>query len=231
MILEAAGDREHGRVLDNGCGIGAYLERLAPAAAYAVGLEFDHDRARSAKERSLDVLSGRAERLPFPGKSFDLILSHEVIEHVDDDRAAMVEMVRSLRPINGDHPGGRLILFVPNRGYPFETHGVYWRGKYRYGNVPFVNYLPNSLRNRLAPHVRVYSGRQLEQLVSGLPVRLVNRTVIFGAYDNLIWRWPRLGKILRSVLQGLERTPLRALGLSHVWVLERVAGEYEIGRT
>jgi SAM-dependent methyltransferase len=221
MILEAASGRERGWVLDNGCGVGAYLERLAPAATRAIGLEFDIVRAAEARGRSRLILSGRGEQLPFPDSSFDLIISHEVIEHVDDDRAAITEMVRALRPPSGDTPGGRLVLFVPNRGYPFETHGIYWRGRYRYGNVPLVNYLPSSLRNRLAPHVRVYSGPQLERLFSELPVRIVHRTVIYGAYDNLIARWPTLGRLLRFKLQLLERTPLRALGLSHFWVVER----------
>jgi SAM-dependent methyltransferase len=198
MIRKAADGRERGVVLDNGCGVGAYLERLAPAASRAIGLEFDLERSAGARERSLEVLSGRGERLPFPDSAFDLVLSHEVIEHVDDDRAAITEMVRTLRPPSGDAPGGRLVLFVPNRGYPFETHGIYWQGKYRYGNFPFVNYLPGSLRNRLAPHVRVYSGRDLERLFDGLPIRIVHRTVIFGAYDNLIARWSTLGRLSKE---------------------------------
>ena len=41
MILAMAGGRERGRVLDNGCGVGVYLERLKPLAEFAVGLEFD----------------------------------------------------------------------------------------------------------------------------------------------------------------------------------------------
>jgi SAM-dependent methyltransferase len=243
MILKAAGGRERGWVLDNGCGIGMYLERLAPLAERAIGLEFDFDRAdeahgrslevlsargRSPEDlsghiRSLEVLSARGEQLPFPDDSFDLILSHEVVEHVDNDRAAVTEMVRALRPPSGDILGGRLVLFVPNRGYPFETHGIFWRGEYRYGNIPFVNYLPRSIRDRLAPHVRAYSSRDLERLFDGLAVRLIHRTVIFGAYDNLIARRPIVGRTLRSALQGLERTPLRAIGLSHFWVLERVS--------
>jgi hypothetical protein len=113
------------------------------------------------------------------------------------------------------------VLFVPNRGYPFETHGVYWRGRYRFGNIPLVNYLPRVLRDRLAPHVRAYSRAALQALFAGLPVRFVQRTVIFGAYDNLIARWPRAGRLLRAALQGLERTPLRAFGLSHFWVVEK----------
>jgi len=223
MILRAADGRERGSVLDNGCGVGAYLEHLTPDATPAIGLEFDIARAAEAHDRSLEVLCGRGEKLPFPDSAFDLILSHEVIEHVDDDRAAIVEMVRSLRPPSRETQGGRLVLFVPNRGYPFETHGIYWGGKYRYGNVPLVNYLPSSLRNRLAPHVRVYSGGQLERLFSELPVRIVHRTVIYGAYDNLIARWPTFGRLLRFKLHLIERTPLRALGLSHFWVVERTA--------
>jgi SAM-dependent methyltransferase len=223
MILKAADGRERGVVLDNGCGVGAYLEQLAPAASRAIGLEFDIERSAEARGRSLEVLSGRGEQLPFSNSIFDLVLSHEVIEHVDDDRAAITEMVRILRPPSGDTPGGRLVLFVPNSGYPFETHGIFWRGKYRYGNFPLVNYLPTTLRNRLAPHVRVYSGRDLERLFDRLPVRIIYRTVIYGAYDNLIARWPTLGRLLRFKLQLLERTPLRALGLSHFWVVERTA--------
>ena len=223
MILEAADGRAHGWVLDNGCGIGMYLERLAPNADQAIGLEFDFDRALEARGRSLEVLSARGEQLPFPDDSFDLILSHEVVEHVDYDRATITEMVRAIRPPAGETPGGRLVLFVPNRGYPFETHGIFWRGKYRHGNFPLVNYLPRPIRDRLAPHVRVYGGRDLEQLFEGLPVRVVSRTIIFGAYDNLIARWPTFGRLLRFKLQLLERTPLRAFGLSHFWVLERVA--------
>ncbi|MEZ4658484.1 MAG: hypothetical protein R2911_13000 [Caldilineaceae bacterium] len=48
-------------------------------------------------------------------------------------------------------PGGRGIIFAPNRFHPFETHGHYWRGQYHFGNTPLINYLPDPLRNRLAP--------------------------------------------------------------------------------
>ena len=91
------------------------------------------------------------EKLPFPDDYFDLVLSHEVLEHVQDDQQAINEILRVLKP------GGRLILFVPNRGYPFETHGIFWKGKYRFGNKLFVNYLPKKWRDKLAPHVRAYT--------------------------------------------------------------------------
>lgn len=221
MILEAAEGREAGWVLDNGCGVGAYLERLTPLAERAFGLERDLEHAVDARAVCSEVISARGEQLPFPDGVFDLVVSHEVLEHVKDDRFALQEIARTLRRPGDGRPGGRLVLFVPNRGYPFETHGIYWRGRYRFGNKPLVNYLPTALRNKLAPHVRVYTAAQLRKLTAYLPVRLVRRTVIYGAYDNLIVRWPRLGRLVRSLMQSLERTPLRIFGLSHLWVLER----------
>jgi hypothetical protein len=68
----------------------------------------------------------------------------------------------------------------------------------------------------------VYSFSDLDRLFAGLPVRFEERTVIFGAYDNIIARWPTIGRILRAILQAMESSPLRVLGLSHFWVIERI---------
>jgi SAM-dependent methyltransferase len=224
MLLNAAGGRIKGQVLENGCGVGMYVEHLASLGGQVFGLEYDFERAHAAAGRSPNIINAAGEHLPYPDSTFDLILSHEVLEHVQNDALAVYEMVRVLRspdPASG-RTGGRLVLFVPNRGYPFETHGIYWRGKYHFGNIPLVNWLPRKWRDRLAPHVRVYSRRDLERLFAGLPVRLIERTVIFGAYDNLIVRFGAAGRILRGFLQFLEQTPHRTLGLSHFWVLEKV---------
>jgi SAM-dependent methyltransferase len=216
MIVTTAEERIRGWILENGCGVGMYVEHLSRFGGNVIGLEYDFERAAEARLRSLDIVNGAGEFLPLPSNTFDLILSHEVIEHVQDDRLAIREMVRALKP------GGRIILFAPNRGYPFETHGIYWRGNYHFGNKPFVNYLPRAMRNRLAPHVRVYSTGDLTKLFSGLPVRFIERTIIFGAYDNIIARFGQLGKLLRGLLQALEKTPFSRLGLSHFWVIEKV---------
>jgi SAM-dependent methyltransferase len=216
MLVRAAGERIHGMILEDGCGVGMYVEKLSALGGTVIGLEYDHARAIEARRRSPHILNAAGEFIPLPASKFDLILSHEVIEHVQDDRAAICEMIRVLRP------GGRIALFCPNRGYPFETHGIYWRGQYKFGNIPLVNYLPRRSRDKLAPHVRVYSKRDLEILFDGLPVRFIERTVIFGAYDNIIARFGLLGKFLRAGLHWLEKTPLCALGLSHFWVVEKI---------
>ena len=216
MILEAAGDRASKIVFEDGCGIGSYLSRLTTAANLSIGMDIEFARTLDAKQNSPRVICGVGEHLPFPDTSFDLILSHEVLEHVQNDREAISEIVRTLKP------GGRLVLFCPNRGYGFETHGIYIKGKYHFGNIPLVNYLPRCWRDKLVPHVNVYTRADLTRLFNGLPVRFITRRTIFGAYDNIISRFPRLGKALRAVLQTLEKTPLQVFGLSHFWVVEKL---------
>jgi len=215
MILDAAGSRLAGRTLVDGCGVGMYQFHLAEYVKDIIGLDIEFERLQESKTLNNRVVNGVGEALPFSTNSFDLILSHEVLEHVQDDRAAIHEIVRTLKP------GGRLVLFCPNRGYPFETHGVYWRGKYHFGNTPLINYLPRTWRDKLAPHVKVYTRRDLSILFKGFPVKFIQRTTIFGAYDNIIARRPLLGKFLRGVLQWLEKTPFHRFGLSHFWVVEK----------
>jgi SAM-dependent methyltransferase len=216
MILDAAGERLSGRALVDGCGVGMYLHHLGQVVDDITGLDIEFDRLQAAKTTGGKLVNGAGEALPFPAESFDLLLSHEVLEHVQDDRKTIEEILRTLKP------GGRLMLFCPNRGYPFETHGFYWRGQYHFGNIPLINYFPRRWRDRLAPHVKVYTRRDLARLFDGLPVKFIQQKTIFGAYDNIIARWPSLGKLLRGTLQWLEKTPFRRLGLSHFWVVEKV---------
>lgn len=204
------------RVLDVGCGLGMYMRKMRAFSPHVYGVEIDLERATEAGRALALVTVAAAEALPFPDASFDVILSHEMIEHVRDDRRSIAEAVRVLRP------GGRLVLFCPNRLYFFETHGHYWRGRYHEGNTPLINWLPDPLRHRLAPHVRAYTRAGLRRLFDGLPVHIVFHTQIYPGYDNIVHRWPRLGRLLRRITYALERTPLRAFGLSHFLVVERL---------
>lgn len=216
MIRAALPDLTSARVLEIGCGVGRYLEKLAPLAQSVVGLEYDGERCHDAAARHPLVVNAANEHLPFADGSFDAVLTNEVIEHVTDDRASAREMVRVLSR------GGRIVLFCPNRWYPVEQHGVYWRGRYHFGNIPLVNYLPDPLRDRLAPHVRTYTLRRLRALFAGLPVREVTHQRIFGGYDNVVVRLGTPGRVLRDTLHRTEGTPFDVLGLSHVLVLERL---------
>jgi len=215
MILDAAGERVAGSVLENGCGVGMYVEKLSSHGGDVIGLEYDFPRAVEAHNRSEHILNAAGENLPFHDGTFDLILSHEVLEHVQDDKAAVAEMVRALKP------GGRIVVFCPNRGYPFETHGIFWRGRYKFGNFPLVNWLPRRWRDFLVPQVKVYNRGDIQNLFSDLPVSILTHEIIYGGYDNIIMRFGGIGKIIRAGLQYLESTPLQALGLSHFLIIKK----------
>jgi SAM-dependent methyltransferase len=204
------------RVLVDGCGVGMYVRALRRFTPHVYGLDIEPERVIEARQASPLVHVAAAEALPYPAATFDLVLSHEVLEHVADDKLAAQEIVRVLKA------GGRAVIFAPNRAYPFETHGVFWRGEYHFGNVPLVNWLPDALRDKLAPHVRAYRARELRQLFAGLPVRLVTHTQIYPGYDNIVARRPRFGPPLRRLSYALEKTPLRRFGLSHLLVVERL---------
>ncbi len=215
-MIRRWGDTHNTWILVDGCGVGAYAAKLLEDTPHVYAFDIEYERAREARQHVPRTHVAAAESIPYPDRTFDLVLSHEVLEHVQDDRAALAEIVRVLRP------GGRAVIFCPNRWYPFETHGHYWRGEYHFGNTPLINYLPDVWRNRLAPHVRAYTRRGLRRLLDGLPVRIVHHTRLFGAYDNIIARRPRLGRALRAGLQCAEKLPLRVFGLSHLLILERL---------
>ncbi len=205
------------RILDVGCGLGLYVRAFRAYSDEVYGVDVDPARVAEASAAFPNIRQGVAEALPYPDDYFDLVFSNEVLEHVDDDAAAVRESWRVLKP------GGRLVAFVPNRWYPFETHGVYWRGQYHFGNIPLVNYLPDPARNKLAPHVRAYTAHGLRRLFEGLPGHIVVQRRIFAGYDNIVARYPALGRVLRSVSYALERTPLQVFGLSHLIVFEKPA--------
>jgi len=204
-----------GRILDNGCGLGTWLEAFQPYSHHRFGLEVEFDRALHALSHAEGIVQSLGESLPFANDSFDFVLSNEVIEHVTDDRQAVAEMTRVTKP------GGRILIFCPNRWYPVEQHGIFWRGQYKFGNIPLINYLPNPIRDRLAPHVRTYSSAALQALYRGLPVQVIHHRRIYGGYDNIEARWSRLGMILKKSIYAAEKTPFSILGISHLLVLEK----------
>ncbi|GAB4308199.1 MAG: hypothetical protein Kow00117_01460 [Phototrophicales bacterium] len=208
---------ENARVLEHGMGIGMYASQCRRRyTPHVEGFDIELERIIEAQIEIPHAIVAAAENLPYPTNYFDTIISNEVIEHVLDDRATVKEMVRVLKP------GGRMVIFLPNRWYPFETHGHYWKGQYHFGNTPLINYLPNRWRNKLAPHVRAYTKRALFQLFNDLSARVVHHRRIYGGYDNLIARFGKPAQIMRNLLYKMEGTPLDTWGLSHLLVVEKV---------
>lgn len=216
-MIRGAVPLEGRRILDVGCGIGIYIGAFRRFSSLVYGVDLDPEKlARARSPGRMAVAPGEA--LPFRDDVFDVVLLHEVIEHVSDDRLTVAEAVRVTRR------GGAVVIFAPNRLYPFETHGIYLGRRYVYRLVPFVNYLPRSLRDRFCPHVRVYSHQDLRRLFKGLPVTIVTHRCVYPGFDKLSGRSPLVAWLLRQTLHRLERTPAHIFGLSHFVVAVKKGG-------
>lgn len=211
---------EGARILDLGCGVGAFVRRLGEFSSEVYGMDADAEHLQQGAKTCRNLIEGGGEYLPFSDGAFDIVLLHEVIEHVTNDSATLKEVCRILRP------GGRAIIFCPNRLYPFETHGMFWGKRYVFGNIPLINYLPRSLRDRLAPHARTYLWQDLSRLWRDLPLTLVVRSIVFPGFDNVAARSPGIGGLLRNFAYRLEGTPLRNLGISHFVILKRTTEKF-----
>lgn len=201
------------RILDIGCGVGAFVQRLGEFSDRIVGTDIDRESVVRGVEQSPNLGLAVGEHMPFKNGSFDVILLHEVLEHVNND----VETLREARRLLA--PGGCVVVFCPNRMYPFETHGIFLGKRYVFGNMPLVNYLPNPVRNRLVPHARVYTFRGLRRVYRKAGLKAGVHSYVFPGFDHVMRRRKVVGKALRLLLYPFENTPLRIFGLSHFVVL------------
>ncbi len=203
------------RVLDVGCGLGMYVRKFRAFTTAAFGVDIDLEKLAQGAQELPNLAQSVAEALPFPDDSFDVILLHEVIEHVLNDRQTVVDAYRCLKP------GGRVVIFAPNRLYPLETHGFYLGKRYVYKLAPVLPWLPDGLRQRFCPHVRTYRAADLRRLFDGLPGQFTAFTQVYPGYDKIASRRPRLARLLRGATYLMESTPLRVFGISHLAVYQK----------
>lgn len=99
-------------LLDAGCNTGEATREFAKRADYTAGVDFDPASVEAARQANpgVDFAVATLEALPFDDARFDTAVCLDVLEHVDDDLAALNELHRVLRP------GGTLILTTPHRG-------------------------------------------------------------------------------------------------------------------
>lgn len=129
--LRLAPDLRGQRVLEIGCGNGAFALHLSRKGASVVGIDFSAVAIRRASarrrvgEESVRFAVGSASALPFAPGSFDLCFSCECLEHVPDPGAVASEMHRVLRP------GGTLVLTTENYSNAMMLAWVvaWWRGQ------------------------------------------------------------------------------------------------------
>lgn len=206
---------ENRAILDIGCGVGTWVRQFRNFSDRVFGIDIEAERVSEGGQDLPGLALAESEYLPFEDEAFDVVFLHEVIEHVADDRKTIREAVRCTRP------GGCIVIYAPNRLYPFETHGFYLGDRFVFRLLPLINYMPNVIRNHFCHHVRIYRQRDIHALFDGLDVDFVVSTHIYPGLDNVATRRPVLGRVLHRLVEIAERTPLRVFGISHFVVAQK----------
>lgn len=144
------------RIADIGCGTGGDMLFLRPFGKVS-GIDSSSEALRlSASKGFTELFQGSAEHLPLPDHAYDLVVTLDVLEHVDDDGAAISEVFRTLVP------GGLILVTVPAFQWLWSQHDRALHHRRRY------------LKSELC--------RKLRE--GGFEVRMVSYFVVLGAVMN-----------------------------------------------
>lgn len=153
-------DEDH--ILDAGCGRGFYLRFLRYAcAAPLVGIELELPFLKLAQQTlagqpGVSLVNANLYGLPFIPDYFDKAILSEVLEHVDDDVAALRSVAYTLKP------GGLVAITVPHANYPF-----WWDPINKTLEAVFKTHVRSGvLAGIWANHVRLYTPQKLRDTVT-----------------------------------------------------------------
>lgn len=207
------------RAIDCGCGAGEYVHGLLQLGAQAWGIELSREKLLTSQAGVAGrFAAGDLQNLPLRDSAVDIALLNEVIEHVPDDRRVLREVYRVLKP------NGGLVLFSPNRRYPFETHGVRWKrgGRSVPHYLPLIPYVPLPVAHTVVNFwARNYWPGQLRRIVREAGFTIVHHDYVWQTFENISRHQPLVVKrarpLLRLLAACLERVPaICSLGASQV---------------
>lgn len=126
VIQEIAAGRRDLRLIDCGCGTGYNLTTLLQPYGRAFAFDLTPDAIQRARASGRPLVRADMEHIPFRAGSFDLATSFDVVQSVQDDRKALLEMSRVLKP------GGHVVLNVTAMELLRGDHGDVWGELRRY---------------------------------------------------------------------------------------------------
>jgi SAM-dependent methyltransferase len=180
-LKEWSGTGQH--VLDVGCGSGFYTHFCQQLGNAAIGIDIT-SQVQAAHAQNLNVCLGNIEgHLPFPDKTFSLVLCIEVLEHLLQPELTLSEIRRVLRP------GGALIVSTPNYAY-WVLRLLFLFGRPPVG-LPVQHYQGwfqrvkvNSPPPWQEPHIRFFTPAILRQFLRQAGFDLVELRSSFVAFPS-----------------------------------------------
>ena len=110
VAVTALAELKPGRLLEVGCGTGAFAERCASElGCEVIALDASPEMVAATRARGIDAVVGDVQHLPFDDAEFDGAIAAWMLYHVPDRNLAIGELARVLRP------DGRLIAITTGR--------------------------------------------------------------------------------------------------------------------
>jgi SAM-dependent methyltransferase len=203
--------RSQGRLLDVGCGDGTFTRILGEGFREVYGIDVQEPylaRFRDAvgTDPRYRILNLSASAMTFPDAFFDAIVTIETLEHIADLEAAAAEMRRVLSP------AGELLITVPNRWFPFETHGVRLGKWEKGGRIPLLTYWP--WLHRRTALARVFTVADLDRLFAARGLRRTGVDYAWPTFEHGGNPFQRFLRPLFGLMRRMENSPLRLFGSS-----------------
>jgi ubiquinone/menaquinone biosynthesis C-methylase UbiE len=195
-------------ILDIGIGFGIYTNYLLNISPNYIGLDVDRNSLKKTLntcDRTIDCIQMSAEKIGFKENTFDAILLIEVLEHIPDNKKALCEINRILKP------GGRLILTAPNKLFPMETHGmrIGYRNISSHGfGIPLLPYLPIIFRKYVA-NAKVFSTSEITKLLESSGFQTETRDFLMPSLDQIQINFNSFKtyiKLIRKILLKIEKS-------------------------
>ena len=203
--------REKLRLLDIGCGAGAFTIKSAKKGYFATGLTWDKSSINKAFQRLKNIkFMGKCNFQIFDArnlenynqKNFDVILNCENIEHIINDEKLMMDMAKKIKP------GGFLILTSPNYFYLAISEE---------DNGPFNGQLHSDspyLKDESGGHVRRgYTKAMIKELCSSCGLLVEEISTCSGFFSQKITFFLRLLCKKFGPIALIFTLPLRILPL------------------
>ena len=186
---------EKGKVLDVGAGTGKMLQELKQSGWQIFGIDTHQEAIKQSKRRDIPIqlIDIAKQSLPYQDNSFDLVIALDTLEHIANDKKAIKEINRVIKP------AGIIILTVPAYQWLF----CYW--------------------DKMLGHYRRYSSKTLKRLVnnSGLEILFLSYFFSYLLLPTVITRLIRT--ILRQKkVSDFKITPLNWLVVPFLKLLSKI---------